>query len=102
MTYDVMYVLTYCKSIIYQNFSYIFAVTTSVINTKNHSYGKRKMQGKNPSKKPQVTENEQMSDIVFILDKMELILEAVFANRTGRKIQHRSRRQAEPELLSED
>ena len=27
--------------------------------------------------KPQVTENEQMSDIVFILDKMELILEAV-------------------------
>ena len=28
-------------------------------------------------KKPQVTENEQMSDIVFILDKMELILQAV-------------------------
>ena len=27
--------------------------------------------------KPQVTENEQMSDIVFILDKMELILQAV-------------------------
>ena len=27
--------------------------------------------------KPQVSENEQMSDIVFILDKMELILEAV-------------------------
>lgn len=26
---------------------------------------------------PQVTENEQMSDIVFILDKMELILQAV-------------------------
>ncbi|MDO5421156.1 MAG: DUF3945 domain-containing protein [Bacteroides sp.] len=28
-------------------------------------------------KKPQVAENEQMSDIVFILDKMELILQAV-------------------------
>lgn len=28
-------------------------------------------------KKTQVTENEQMSDIVFILDKMELILQAV-------------------------
>ena len=27
--------------------------------------------------KPQVTENEQMSDIVFILDKMELLLQAV-------------------------
>lgn len=27
--------------------------------------------------KPQVTENEQMSDIVFILDKMELTLQAV-------------------------
>ena len=27
--------------------------------------------------KPQVSENEQMSDIVFILDKMELILQAV-------------------------
>ena len=29
------------------------------------------------SLKPQVSENEQMSDIVFILDKMELILQAV-------------------------
>lgn len=27
--------------------------------------------------KPQVAENEQMSDIVFILDKMELLLQAV-------------------------
>lgn len=27
--------------------------------------------------KPQVTENEQMSDIVLILDKMELLLQAV-------------------------
>ncbi len=27
--------------------------------------------------KPQVTENEQMSDIVFILDKMELLLQAI-------------------------
>ena len=26
---------------------------------------------------PQAAENEQMSDIVFILDKMELILQAV-------------------------
>ena len=26
---------------------------------------------------PKITENEQMSDIVFILDKMELILQAV-------------------------
>lgn len=34
------------------------------------------MHGKNP-RNHQVTENEQMSDIVFILDKMELILEAV-------------------------
>lgn len=30
-----------------------------------------------PPPRPQVTENEQMSDIVFILDKMELILQAV-------------------------
>lgn len=28
MTQDVIYILTYCKSIIYQIFSYIFAVTT--------------------------------------------------------------------------
>ena len=28
MTQDVMYILTHCKSIIYQFFSYIFAVTT--------------------------------------------------------------------------
>ena len=35
--------------------------------------------------KPQVTENEQMSDIVFILDKMELILQAVSEiNKDGR------------------
>jgi len=27
--------------------------------------------------KPQVTENEQMSDIILILDKMELLLQAV-------------------------
>ena len=38
------------------------------------------MAKKNAREEPpklQVTENEQMSDIVFILDKMELILEAV-------------------------
>ena len=35
--------------------------------------------------KPQVTENEQMSDIVLILDKMELILQAVSEiNKDGR------------------
>ena len=28
-------------------------------------------------KKPQVTENPQMSDIVLVLDKMELLLQAV-------------------------
>ena len=48
------------------------------------------MQGKNPLK-PQVTENEQMSDIVFILDKMELILEAVSQIGQGRQVQHGSR-----------
>lgn len=36
-----------------------------------------KTNGRDDPPKPQVTENEQMSDIVFILDKMELILEAV-------------------------
>ena len=30
-----------------------------------------------PSPGPQVSENVQMSDIVFILDKMELLLKAV-------------------------
>ena len=49
--------------------------------------------------KPQVTENEQMSDIVFILDKMELILEAV--SQIG-KDGKGSRRQEEPELLPEN
>ena len=43
--------------------------------------------------KPQVSENEQMSDIVFILDKMELILQAVSKIGKGREIQHRSGRQ---------
>ena len=36
-----------------------------------------KTNGRDDPPKPQVTENEQMSDIVFILDKMELILQAV-------------------------
>lgn len=36
-----------------------------------------KKNGRDDPPKTQVTENEQMSDIVFILDKMELILQAV-------------------------
>ena len=36
-----------------------------------------KKNGRDDPPKPQVSENEQMSDIVFILDKMELILQAV-------------------------
>ena len=36
-----------------------------------------KKNGRDNPPKPQVSENEQMSDIVFILDKMELILQAV-------------------------
>ena len=36
-----------------------------------------KKNGRDDPPKPQISENEQMSDIVFILDKMELILQAV-------------------------
>ena len=36
-----------------------------------------KKNGRDDPPKPQAAENEQMSDIVFILDKMELILQAV-------------------------
>lgn len=44
-----------------------------------------KTNGRDDPSKPQVTENEQMSDIVFILDKMELILQAVSEiNKDGR------------------
>lgn len=44
-----------------------------------------KTNGRDDPPKPQVTENEQMSDIVFILDKMELILQAVSEiNKNGR------------------
>ena len=44
-----------------------------------------KTNGRDDPPKPQVTENEQMSDIVFILDKMELILQAVSEiNKGGR------------------
>lgn len=44
-----------------------------------------KKNGRDNPPKPQVTENEQMSDIVFILDKMELILQAVSEiNKDGR------------------
>ena len=59
----------------YQNYAYIFAVTTIVFNSKNHSYGKEKCKGL--LMKTQVTENDQLSDIVFILDKMELLLQAI-------------------------
>ena len=44
-----------------------------------------KTNGRDDPPQPQVTENEQMSDIVFILDKMELILQAVSEiNKDGR------------------
>ena len=44
-----------------------------------------KKNGRDDPPKPQVAENEQMSDIVFILDKMELILQAVSEiNKDGR------------------
>ena len=44
-----------------------------------------KKNGRGDPPKPQVSENEQMSDIVFILDKMELILQAVSEiNKNGR------------------
>lgn len=44
-----------------------------------------KKNGRDDPPKPQVTENEQMSDIVFILDKIELILQAVSEiNKDGR------------------
>lgn len=44
-----------------------------------------KTNGRDDPPKPQVTENEQMSDIVFILDKMELILQSVSEiNKDGR------------------
>ena len=44
-----------------------------------------KKNGRSDPPKPQVSENEQMSDIVFILDKMELILQAVSEiSRDGR------------------
>ena len=36
-----------------------------------------KKNGRDDPPKPQVAENEQMSDIILILDKMELILQAV-------------------------
>ena len=36
-----------------------------------------KKNGRDDPPKPQISENEQMSDIVFILDKMELILQAM-------------------------
>ena len=51
-------------------------MTIVVINSKNSKLWQRKNVRDEPLK-PQVSENEQMSDIVFILDKMELILQAV-------------------------
>ncbi len=50
-------------------------MTTTIINAKNSKLWQRKREGR--TLKPQVTENEQMSDIVLILDKMELLLQAV-------------------------
>ena len=76
MTSGVIYILTHCKPIIYQNYRYIFAVTFLIINSKKPKLWQRKVYGTTPPK-PQVAENEQMSDIVFILDKMELLLQAV-------------------------
>ena len=36
-----------------------------------------KKNGRDDPPKPQVAENEQMSDIILILDKMELLLQAI-------------------------
>ena len=42
-----------------------------------------KKNGRDDPPKPQVAENEQMSDIILILDKMELILQAVSHDQLG-------------------
>lgn len=47
-----------------------------------------KKNGRDDPPKPQAAENEQMSDIVFILDKMELILQAV--SEIGKDGRHRT------------
>lgn len=60
---------------IYQIYDYIFAVTTTVINPKITVMAKKNVRDEPP--KTQVTENAQLSDIVFILDKMELLLQAI-------------------------
>ena len=61
-----------------------------------------KKNGRDDPPKPQVSENEQMSDIVFILDKMELILQAVPKSEQGRQVQDGSGRQGTPKFLSEN
>ena len=47
------------------------------IHSKYFRYGKKSARAQPEPPTPKITENEQMSDIVFILDKMELILQAV-------------------------
>lgn len=68
----------------YQNLLYIFAVTILVINAKNSQLWQRKNVRDDPQK-TQVTENPQMSDIVLVLDKMELLIQAVSEiNKNGK------------------
>ena len=59
----------------YQNYAYIFAVTTIVSTLKITIMAKKNV--RDEPMKTQVTENDQLSDIVFILDKMELLLQAI-------------------------
>ena len=48
MTSDEIYSITSCKLIICQIYSYIFAPTIMVINSKKQSYGKEKWKGRSP------------------------------------------------------
>ena len=50
---------------------------TILLTLKTSVYGSRKHQGRHPEAKPSGRENEQFSDIILILDKMELLLQAV-------------------------
>lgn len=52
--------------------------------------------------KTQVTENAQLSDIVFILDKMELLLQAISDIDKNGQVQDGSGRQKTPELFPEN
>ena len=48
-------------------------------------------------------DNPQMSDIVLVLDKMELLIQAVgIRNQQERQVFHRAGRQRASELLSQD